>query len=65
MAVTGACADVFYLQSSDSEGSVWEPDFHRPVSKGEVVESVKAHLRDLVDAERVDEPVRPKNAFGI
>ena len=60
MAVTGACADVVYLN-----GSEHEPDFERPVSNEELVDAVKDRLRALKADERSDEPVTPTTPFGI
>jgi hypothetical protein len=60
MSVTGACAEVIYLN-----GSEHEPDFERAVSNEELVEAVKARLRRLQPGERVSEPVTPTTPFGI
>lgn len=60
MTVTGACAEVVYLN-----GSEVELDFARPVSNEELVQAVKDRLRGLPADERVDEPVTPTSPFGI
>jgi hypothetical protein len=59
MAVTGACAEVIYLSGSE------QPDYDRPVPSEEIVDSVEERLKPLADSERIDEPVSPRNAFGI
>ena len=60
MAVTGACAEVVYLN-----GSEHQPDYDRPVSNEELVDVVKARVRSLRVDERIDEPVTPDTPFGI
>ena len=59
MSVTGACAEVVYL-----DGSI-EPDYDRHITDQELVDALNERTRALDPSERDEVDLRGDDAFGL